>query len=239
MDINKDDLLLFVKILIFVYIVASPFISHVWLRFVNYTAIKILLLIIIVFLSFIDLQLAVLAMIAFLIILVNLNKEDIKNMTKTADKKFTTSEELKNHISSIIQSEEHITQTKEHMVRGHSIFPIPSDILEVEKYQNIDGEQSPDVNFEEYQNQNIDAEQSQNPFPEKSHGNNYDDESEVRQTISEFPKPYCNIIEYDPILISQGLSDYSLDYRTKPYEEYLRHLSPNKSIENIQTNMIN
>ena len=46
MVINKDrkeDLLLFVKILIFAYIVSSPFISHSWLTFINYTPIKIIL----------------------------------------------------------------------------------------------------------------------------------------------------------------------------------------------------
>ena len=80
MDIKQEDVLLFFKIFIFAYIVISPFINNSWLKFINYTPIKIILLIIIVLLSFIDLQLAVLSMIAFLIILVNLNKEDIISM---------------------------------------------------------------------------------------------------------------------------------------------------------------
>jgi hypothetical protein len=219
MNIKKDDLLIFVKILIFGYILASPFISHIYLTFINYTPIKIIFLIIIVLLSFIDLQLAVLTIIAFLLILVNLNKEDIKNMQKKADKEYTTSEELTHNIIDSIAK----PINKEEMIRGKSILQIPSDILEIEKFQNP---------FSEMPNNPI----KPNEKYEQTYRYNYNDET---QTISKFPKPYCNIVEYDPILISQGLSDYSLDYRTKPYEEYIRHLSPNKSIDNIQTNMVN
>jgi hypothetical protein len=218
MVINKDrkeDLLLFVKILIFAYIVSSPFISHSWLTFINYTPIKIIFLIIIILTSFVDLQLAVLAMIAFLLILVNLNKEDIKKMQKKADTEYTTSEELANHILTSIKN----PINKEHMIRGQSIMPIPSDIVKIEKFKNTT-----------FENQ---------ISPIQKFNTEYENEEEVIQNISQFPKPYCNIIEYDPILISQGLADYSLDYRTKPYEEYMRHLSPNKSIDSIQTNIVN
>ena len=111
---------------------------------------------------------------------------------------------------------------KEQMIRGQSIFPMDSDILQVAKLDNT-------VGIEKFQNENP------NPEYQQGYRRNYDDsmdvgilreETDVRQTISSFPKPYCNIIEYDPILISEGLSDYSLDYHTKPFEEYVKHLTP-------------
>lgn len=208
--------------------VISPFINNSWLRFINYTPIKIILLIIIVLLSFIDLQLAVLSMIAFLIILVNLNKEDIISMNKKATQEVKTSQELTQHI--ITSMERPIN--KEQMIRGQSIFPMNSDILEVAKLDSTTGgvaKLDSTTSVEKFQNE------ISNPEYQQGYRRNYDDtddtrvlrdETNVRQTISNFPKPYCNIIEYDPILISEGLSDYSLDYHTKPFEEYVKHLTP-------------
>jgi len=225
MDIKQEDVLLFFKIFIFAYIVISPFINNSWLNFINYTPIKIILLIIIVLLSFIDLQLAVLSMIAFLIILVNLNKEEIIAMNKKASQEVKTSQELTQHI--ITSMEKPIN--KEQMIRGQSIFPMNSDILQVAKLDSTAG-------VEKFKNENsigsrpppelLNQEIKPNSEYQQGYRRNYDDETDVRQTISNFPKPYCNIIEYDPILISEGLSDYSLDYHTKPFEEYVKHLTP-------------
>ena len=238
MDIKQEDVLLFFKIFIFAYIVISPFINNSWLKFINYTPIKIILLIIIVLLSFIDLQLAVLSMIAFLIILVNLNKEDIISMNKKATQEVKTSQELTQHI--ITSMEKPIN--KEQMIRGQSIFPMNSDILEVTNLGSTTGVAKLDntVGIEKFQNENSNQEYQQQGYRrnyDDSDANELRDETNVRQTISNFPKPYCNIIEYDPVLISEGLSDYSLDYHTKPFEEYVKHLTPEMAkqiISNLQ-----
>ena len=216
MDIKQEDVLLFFKIFIFAYIVISPFINNSWLNFINYTPIKILLLIIIVLISFIDLQLAVLSMIGFLIVLVNLNKEEIISMNKKASQEVKTSQELTQHIIKSIEN----PINKEQMIRGQSILPISSDILQPIESTLSNIPKTSDISqlkIENYQNEKEN---------QQSYRKSYDDETDVRQTISNFPKPYCNIIEYDPILISEGLSDYSLDYHTKPFEEYVKHLTP-------------
>ena len=72
-----DKALLVAKIAFFVYIVLSPFINHKPISFLNTLPAKILLLIIIVGVSFVDLQLAIIMTLAFLIPIINLNKEAI------------------------------------------------------------------------------------------------------------------------------------------------------------------
>jgi hypothetical protein len=246
MDIKQYDVLLFFKLLIFGYIIISPFINNSWLKFINYTPIKIIILIIIILLSFIDLQLAILVTIAFLVILINLNKYEIIAMNK----------KVKN-----------VEEIKEHMIRGQSIFPIPSDILQPPLSTDIsqsDISQFKVENFqnEQYKYQNVEAGDlvnmqlqvdshrealKSNSFgvndknPSQVHRINYDDqkvdslknETNIRQIISEFPKPYCYNIEYDPILISESASNYELDYHTKPYEEYVKNLTPEMAKEII------
>lgn len=72
-----DKALIAAKIAFFVYIVLSPFINHKPIAFLNSLLAKITLLVIIVGVSFVDLQLAIVMTLAFLILIINLNKEVI------------------------------------------------------------------------------------------------------------------------------------------------------------------
>jgi len=236
MDIKQEDVLLFFKLFIFGYIIISPFINNSWLKFMNYTPIKIVILITIVLLSFIDLQLGVLSMVAFLVILINLNKEEIMVMNNKANSEIKTSQEMMSRITSMENP-----PGKEQMIRGHSVFPIPSDVLQpilpssITKSSDI-SQFSEELKIEKFQNELGGVGGSPNPNQDFSpYRQNYDDsndvamlreETNVRQTISSFPKPYCHAIEYDPILMSEGISDYELDYHTKPFEEYVKNLTP-------------
>ncbi len=248
------DTLLVVKIMILVYIVLSPFISYTYMRFFNYTAVKIAILILIILVSFVDLQLAVLLMIAFLILLVNLNKENIFKV-----KQESTQESLLPQVLSDIKTlpEKLYTQSiqpkitlvtsemglppipKETMIRGNSLYPIPSDIIEVppNSYTNppgtmerfVDMELDPNLDFRMKRAQLADQlneqirEQTYNPVH--------------AQTMYEFPKPYCKGVEnIDPYIISNNLFLYSTDERTKPYEEYVKILSPECALKDAQTN---
>lgn len=78
-----DKMLLVAKIAFFVYIVLSPFINHAPISFLNTLVAKILLLAIIVGASFADLQLAIVMTLAFLILIINLNKEAIFGIKNT------------------------------------------------------------------------------------------------------------------------------------------------------------
>lgn len=245
------DVLLAIKILIFIYIIISPFISYEWLSFINITPIKVILLVVIVILSFVDLQLAILAMIAFLILLVNLNKleiikmkeiiilEDPKNQDiienminklkegKEGDDDDDEEEERKNekkHQGKIKEKEEMYGYG--YVSRGKLPLPLPEEeVYPTKPTEPIQAMIDRSV-VTKYKEEMVRSQTFPKEIIEK-----FDED-----TMSNFPKPYCNMVEYDKNLISEGIYDYSLDKRTKPYEEYIKKLSPNASIDSIQTN---
>ena len=195
------DPLLIIKLLVLSYILISPFVSHASLLPFASTPVKILLLVMIVVVSFVDLQLAILLMIAFLVMIVNLNKDEVVRLQTVSMPKNIISQE----------------QVKEHMVRGQTIYPQPSDIA-----QPV-----------------IDASKQQLMTPETFTQESDITQSEIPQTMSEFPKPYCKGVgSTDPYQISGSLFLYSTDDRTKPYEEYVRMLSPDSSLNAIQNNFV-
>jgi hypothetical protein len=110
-------------------------------------------------------------------------------------------QEVKGEIIGKVSSENLQTspKIKEHMIRGQSIMPLPSDSIKEDKTEHFSDEH-------------------------------------VKQTISDFPEPYCPGNQYEPTYISETLLTYSLDERTKPYEEYIRELSPSDSLKLIQSN---
>lgn len=63
------------KVAFFIYIVLSPFIPYKPIEFMNHTLFKVLFLILIVITSFVDLQLAIIMTLAFLILIINLNRD--------------------------------------------------------------------------------------------------------------------------------------------------------------------
>jgi hypothetical protein len=68
-----ENILTILKIAFFIYIVLSPFINYKYLTYLNNICIKVILLVIIVTVSFIDLQLAIIMTLAFLILIINMN----------------------------------------------------------------------------------------------------------------------------------------------------------------------
>lgn len=70
---NISTYLLVFKLLLFIFIILSPVISFKGLLFLDNIIIKIILLAIIIGFCFIDFQLALIATIAFLILIINLN----------------------------------------------------------------------------------------------------------------------------------------------------------------------
>ena len=78
---NPLDILIVIKIFLFLFIVLSPLMDlSKHMMFLNHTASKIILLSIICIMCFIDFQLAIIATIAFLVLMINLNK-NISKMT--------------------------------------------------------------------------------------------------------------------------------------------------------------
>lgn len=72
---NPIDMLIVLKLLLFLFIVLSPVMDlSTHLSFLNHTFSKILMLALICIMCFIDFQLAIIATIAFLVLMINLNK---------------------------------------------------------------------------------------------------------------------------------------------------------------------
>jgi hypothetical protein len=99
----KFNAMLVVKAIILVLIVVSAFIDVSKATWLNTTPVKIGILVAVLLVSFFDLQLAILCTIAFLVLLINLNKK------------------------AIIKVFQERKIVKEEMFRGESLFPPASD----------------------------------------------------------------------------------------------------------------
>lgn len=249
------DTILILKIILLVYIVLSPFISYKYMRFINAAFVKIAILLLIILVSFVDLQLAILLMISFLVLLVNLNKESVfKVKTSTSEEKLlpqvlsdikTLPEKIYVH-SQVLQPK--ISQDsvivpqllqKENFPRANSLFPLPSDIMEVPEKTigNPTGtlERFIDMKLEPTLDTRMQRAKLADQVNEQIHEQTYNPMNV--QTMYEFPTPYCKGVEnIDPYVISNNLFLYSTDERTKPYEEYVKILSPECALNNVQTN---
>lgn len=76
-NLTEANILLTAKVAFFLYILLSPFINYKYLTFMNQMGWKVLLLVIIVAATFIDLQLSIIMTLAFLILMIHLNKDVI------------------------------------------------------------------------------------------------------------------------------------------------------------------
>lgn len=80
---NITNLMMALKIILFMFILLSPLVNfQKHLSFMNSTVVKILLILVICIVCFIDFQLAILATIAFLILVISLNKNLSTMITK-------------------------------------------------------------------------------------------------------------------------------------------------------------
>lgn len=91
----KPDVVLISKVILFIFILLSPFIKFNTLTFLNNVIIKILLVITLLVLCFVDFQLALIATIAFLILVINMNNNMLIDIKKKMDN-FTNSKESDN-----------------------------------------------------------------------------------------------------------------------------------------------
>lgn len=76
-NLTEANILLTVKVVFFLYILLSPFINYKYLAFMNQIGWKVILLVIIVAATFVDLQLSIIMTLAFLILMIHLNKDVI------------------------------------------------------------------------------------------------------------------------------------------------------------------
>lgn len=85
---SQDVVLMIVKVALFVFILASPFVDFKSFMFLNNTFVKIFLLVAIVLACFVDFQLALIATIAFMILIIHMNTNILMQTGKNTVDKF-------------------------------------------------------------------------------------------------------------------------------------------------------
>lgn len=122
--------LLFLKVVIFAFIILSPVINFEAVSWLNNVILKVVLLGIIVGLCFVDFQLALLTTIAFLILIINLNNNilNMSSQTKHIDN-FTNTSQLDNQFSSPIQISKDIDQTQNILCNNNKKSNINEDLI--------------------------------------------------------------------------------------------------------------
>lgn len=163
-----------IKSILVLYIVVSPFFNHKELWFMHHILFKISMLLLIIAASFIDMQLAIILAIAFLVMIVNTNKHEIMMLIKSP--------------APLQESAAAATTTAAAVVQEESA---------------------------------------------PTHTYTYTDDQEDDQ----IPEAYCPG-HANPDLSGSILAHMTTqDSRIKPFEEFVNVLSPNESLENIQSNL--
>lgn len=198
------------KIILLAYIIVSPFFNYKYVAFMDQTVIKILILVAIVLISFIDIELAILSMIAFLLLLINIYCMEMVEATQKLQKN-------KEEVSSDSSDNSSIDkQTSEDM----PILLLPAPTL-VNSYLPIVVE---NLTSQELQD---------NP----GNPGNASIPSGGNSIMSSFPEPYCVDDKYDSVM-SNRLYEHNIDSKIKPYEAFVKQLSPDESLDLIQNNDI-
>lgn len=216
----KIDNILIVKIALLLYIVSSPLWNHSYISFANHLIVKIALLGVIIGVAFIDIQLAIICMIAFLVMIVNLNKAQLKDLSNKASV-------LQESMSSAKSFEfPSLTSTFE----DSQSTPRIGDTMSSSELLPI----TPPLSS---------AHAMPHEMPhEMSHDKQVNEEQHVPnsipQVMTDFPQPYCGDTKIRPMEISNNINAYFLDEKTKPYEEFIKALSPEESLKLIQSNEI-
>lgn len=160
------------KLFFLAYIILSPIIDHSVLLFLNNAACKVIILITIVAVSFLDMQVSILLMIVFLILLINFNRIDISRLNIVSDTK------------RYIQDMNDIFQ---------ELIPEPEPVV-----------MSSSKDFHAFGGQML-----------------------------ELIEPY-----FDTNVYQEVIDVDSLEEKIKPYEQYVKALSPMNSLSTIQSNEV-
>ena len=204
----KDMFFLVLKVLIFLYIIASPFINPKNLSLLNTISIKLLILILIVVSAFYDLQLAILLTIGFFVLLINFNRQQFSSLLPGSSAPvqvvIPTPQVPVTHLSQV---------TPETIPRKilPEITEKPTDNLLVARTPL--------------------AIQMQDNITQVIAPYNGD-------VAYEFPNEKCNTKPFEDTSISNHLINYYIDPKVKPYEVYIRMLTSSENLESAQTNSV-
>jgi hypothetical protein len=259
---NTDLFFLVIKSVLLFYIVLSPFFNHKDLWFMNNIMFKIAILILIVFVSFIDMQLAILLTITLLVMIVNTNKHEILMLKNSIPPK------IEQEQAKIEQEQEAETHVLTDLQRLKNELILMQDTIKLIEAMPVENKNNDDEGLialnkqiAQHQIQIAELEQelerirtqpnykstyvSQPPpehpvvlheaalRPDPEHPEHPEHPLEAMHPEF-FPDAYCPGIS-NPDL-SGSINMWVTDDRTRPYQEFINVLSPIESINNIQSN---
>ena len=205
----KDMFFLVLKVLIFLYIIASPFINPKNLSLLNTIPVKVLLLVLIVASAFYDFQLAILLTIAFFVLLINFNRQQFSSLFPGSSapapaQVVPTPQVPVTHLSQV--SPETIPRKilPEITEKPTDNLLVARTPLAIQMQDNITQVIAPYTG----------------------------------ETAYEFPNEKCNTKPFEDTSISNHLINYYIDPKVKPYEVYIRMLTSSENLESAQTNSV-
>ena len=209
----KEMSFLVLKVLIFLYIIASPFINPKNLSLLNTIPAKVILLILIVVSAFYDFQLAILLTIAFFVLLINFNRQQFSSLMPGSQ-----------------------VQVPMQQAQAPMQAPLPVTHLSQVSPETIPRKILPEIT-EPTPTDNLLV--ARTPLAIQMQDNiNATIAPYSGDTAYEFPDEKCNTKPFEDTSISNHLINYYIDPKVKPYEVYIRMMTSSENLESAQTNTV-
>ena len=128
-NLDTKGYILIIKFALFVFIILSPVVNFKYLQVLNSIVIKILLLTLIIGLCFVDFQLALIATIAFLILIINLNNNILQMSSKQIDTFNNGNSLLDQQFQAPVQIPKDIDQTQNIVCQNNKKNNINNDLI--------------------------------------------------------------------------------------------------------------
>lgn len=222
-----DQVILAAKIVVFAFIITSPFynVGNVF-SFANNVAMKVLLLFLIIGASFVDLQLAIIMAIAFFIIMINMNNVTISSASPSSQ--VLPYKPLPTTTVSPLRSPSSYA-TNDLVSPFERVYPaLPNQTIDLPVF---DAEYVPATAPLPPAHASHASHASQ-PIAQPPVHNSSDDH--VMQNMYEFPNAECNTPrELNDHLVNESLIQYFIDDKIKPYEDFISQLTNEELLESV------
>lgn len=213
----KDMFFLVLKVLIFLYIIASPFINPKNLSLLNTIPVKVIILILVVVSAFYDFQLAILLTIAFFVLLINFNRQQFSSLFPGS------------------QAPVPVALAPAPVPTPIASSPV-TDLSQVSP-ETIPRKILPEITENPTPTDNLLV--ARTPLAIQMQDNiNATIAPYSGETAYDFPNEKCNTKPFEDTGINNHLINYYIDPKVKPYEVYIRMMTSSENLQSAQTNSV-
>ena len=209
---DNNDLVFVVKLTLFVFIVTSPFFNvGSAFSFLDNIVAKVVLLLLIVAASFSDMQLALVAAIAFFILMLHFNTSTVYN-TKIQNTNVKNTNVQNTKFAPVDTSFQHVMSDDAQRL-GHNLA------AQAQMHPGYDLEtiSMPPVPIE--------------ALPSVEQGSS---SSKVMHNMYEFPEVKCKApVEANDAFMNETMANYYLDPKIKPYEDFISQLTNEDLLDSV------